>query len=95
LAEKVEAAARIVADAHNVTIKTLLTRPEVFFSITAGRPTLAVMSVEDGPDTYAEYEGARSFLSHHWMKLEPTTRAMTLEYIEMDDEPDAEENGNE
>jgi hypothetical protein len=90
-AERVESAARIVADAHDVTIGALLMGPDAFFGITMHPPKLAVASNEEAPNAYDEYRGARDFIANTWLQLDPAVRGMTLEYVATDDGPDAAE----
>lgn len=91
LFEEIEPAARIVANAHNMTIGDLLKDPRLLNVADASMPTIEGVTREGQLHFYGEYKSALDRLYEEWAQLSDTVREACLSSVNLDEATPAEE----
>jgi hypothetical protein len=82
LAESVEPAARVVAEALEVDVRELLDNEKLFISTTDAPPSLGGASERQIADAHQTYVNARRHLERCWYRLDGSVQAMVVAMIE-------------
>jgi len=84
-ADRIESAARRVADAHSVGMRDLLTEPSLFWHVTDQSPTVGGISSEEMRHEFEAYEEAVSVVKDEWFSTNEHVRGLVWEMLSFDD----------
>lgn len=88
--ERIEPSALTFEKAHDASMEEFLEKPELFELLAGESPKLEIVSREEGPFAFVEYETAVRLLREEWFGLPVGSRETCLSYVsfsEADDEP--------
>jgi hypothetical protein len=89
LFEELEPAARIFANAHDVSIKDLMLKDDLFSALCNQPPALAVSSENHASQEFGEYQSAREKLQSDWFSMSLRSREACLAHVDFTEEDDA------
>jgi hypothetical protein len=90
LADEIEIHATIFAGAHNVEVKELLERSDLFECLCQESHLIAAGTQEGAMKSYDEIEAAKSNLDQYWFSLPESARETCLGHADLDYKQDNE-----